>query len=736
MSFFRFVKLVLQHYLLVMFVPFFMVALVYYWTEGEEKTYSSTTSIYTGIASGFNVDMRQGVGDRFMIQSVFENILTIMKSKSVKEEVAIKLIAQHLIQEDSIIDYRICSSVSIKELHNLIPEKVRKQLTVKNDVQKTFDNTYAYLKKDHKNVIYKIVYSKRKIPHYSILALNDLSFKRIKTSDLVQIQFSCNDAGITTNTLMFFSESFIKKYRYVKVSETNDIVSYFQLQLKKAQATLDDLEAQLLAYRTSNNILDYTEQVRAIAQRRQEMEGEIYKERMNLSSAQYTSSYSEKQLEMHFNVLEKNTEIMAKRNILEELASKIAMTQVFDTPNSKDSIYLLQNKLKTLRAEMELDLDAIFAINYSTSGVKTSEFLKKWFDNIINEGESKARLKVYAARQNNFKELYQNMAPIGSNLTKIEREVAVAEGAYLRILEALNLAKMRQQNIALSTKLKVVDAPLYPTDANPSKRKLLIIITFLVGALLIVSLLVILEFLNQSIRQPLRLIEATGLTLASAFPLFPSKFGKVHYHSLRFSLSQRLVEQLEQRLEVHGVSEKKPKYIIVASMQETEGKTLVAAELAQSLLKMGKVVQLSRPEKEKEWESPLPSDNQSDSVQLDYYNADQFLLKAGSIDAIVQANKSSDYVIIELPYLQSYCTPHAVLKDVDCCLLVARANRSWTIADTQSLENLKTITGKDPMVFLNGVKLQFLEEIVGQIPKTRNKIRKWFRQLIRLEFKK
>jgi len=736
MSFFRFVKLVVQHYLLVMFVPLFMAALVYYWTNGEEKSYSSKTSIYTGIASGFNVDMRQGVGDRFMIQSVFENILTIMKSKSVKEEVAVKLIAQHLAQEEATVDYRVCSSISIQELHNLIPEKVREELTVKNNIQKTFENTYAYLKSNHENVIYKIVYSKRKIPHYSILALNDLSFKRIKTSDLVQIEFSSNAPGITTNTLRFFSEAFIKKYRYVKVSETNDIVSYFELQLKKAQGTLDDLEAQLLAYRTSNNILDYTEQVRAIAQRRQEMEGEIYKEKMNLSSAQYTSSYSEKQLDMHFNILEKNTEIMTKRKELEDLASKIAMTRVFDGPDSKDSLYQLQEKLNTLRAEMEVNLDATFAINYSTSGVKTSEFLKKWFDNIINEGESKARLNVYNARQNSFKELYKNMAPIGSNLTKIEREVAVAEGAYLRILEALNLAKMRQQNIALSTKLKVVDAPLFPTDPNPSKRKLLIIIAFLVGGLLIVGLLVILEFLNQSIRQPLRLIEATGLTLASAFPLFPSKFGKVHYDNLRFSLSQRLVEQLEQSLEAHGASKKKPKYVIVSSLQETEGKTLVAHELAQSLARMGKVVQLCQPEKEKEWEHPLQPENESSLVQLENYSTDETLLKASSIDSIASPNKATDYIIIELPYLQSYCTPHAVLKDVDCCLLVARASRSWTIADSQSLENLKTIIGHEPMMFLNGVKLQFLEEIVGQIPKTRSTFRKWFRRLIRLEFKK
>ena len=63
MNFFQFIKLLFQHMLIVLLVPLLMAGTVYYMTEGEEKTYSSSTSIYTGIASGFNVDKRQGEGD-------------------------------------------------------------------------------------------------------------------------------------------------------------------------------------------------------------------------------------------------------------------------------------------------------------------------------------------------------------------------------------------------------------------------------------------------------------------------------------------------------------------------------------------------------------------------------------------------------------------------------------------------------------------------------------------------
>lgn len=713
MSFLRFLQLIQQYFLIIVAVPVFMAGLVYYLTMGEPKSYSSSSSIYTGIASGFTVDMRQGVGDRFMIQSVFENVLTIMESKQVKEEVALKLIAQHLLHHLDSLQVQICSPTSLQELHNLIPEEIRKQLTVNGDFEKTFLKLQAYLHKDHTNVIYRIVHNKRFIPNYSILALNNIKFKRIKTSDLVKIDFSSADPGITMNTLIFFAEAFIKRYRFLKVSETGDIVSYFERQLLKAQIKLDDFEKELLSYRSNNNILDYTEQVRAIAQRRQEMEGEIYKERMVLASAEYTSKYSQEQLNMHLNVLDKNTSILVKRKQLEDLASKIALIKIFNDPSTKEKLTGLQQELDTLRTGMEQDLDAIFAINYSTSGVKTKDILKKWFDNILAVGESKARLEVFENRRKDFENLYKTMAPIGSNLTKIERQVAVAESAYLRILEALNLAKMRQQNIALSTKLKVVDAPLFPTTPDRSKRKLLIVIAFLVGGILILGLIIFLELIDQSIRQPLHLIKLTGLPLTTAFPIFPKKHGRIYYHQLRDLLTKRLIEKVHQKA---AIVPKKTALIVISSMQKEEGKTFVGHELARAWTNMGKKVNLYQPKDDHQWSSPLSSTEKEPTFPITSYNLEDLTL--GTLqNKILKEIQGMDYMIIELPHLHSYQVPHAFWKEVDHCLLVTRANRSWGDADRQSLEDITQILDQEPLMCLNGVKTNFLEEIIGPVPK-------------------
>jgi uncharacterized protein involved in exopolysaccharide biosynthesis len=721
MSFSRFIQLIQQYYLMIIAVPIFMAGLVYYLTIGEKKTYSSSSSIYTGIASGSNVDMRQGVGDRFMIQSVFENVLTIMESTKVKEEVALKLIAQHLVQDVENVSPVICQPVSIKELHKLIPEEVRKELTVGKDFEKTYQRVETYLNQDHKNVIYRIVHNKRNIPNYSLIALKDIKFKRIKTSDLVKIDFSSGDPGIVMNTLSFFAQAFIKRYRFLKVNETGDIVSYFEEQLLKAQIKLDNIEEELLFYRSSNNILHYTEQVRAIAQRRQEMEGDIYKVRMVLASAEYTSKYAQDQLDLHVDIFNKNSSLMVKRNKLEKLASKIALVKIFNDPSTVGDLDRLQQEIDLLRTDMEGSLDAIFAVNYSTSGVKSKDILKKWFDNILTVGEAKAKLEVYEDRRADFKKLYQTMAPIGSNLTKIEREVAVAEGSYLRILEALNLAKMRQQNIALSTKLKIVDAPFYPTTPDPSKRVLLIIIAFLVGLVLIIGLIVFLELIDQSIRQPLHLIELTGLPLTSAFPIFPKKHGRIYYNQLRGSLSNRLIEHLD----LHGkAGAASPIFIAITSMQSNEGKTFIGQELARAWMLKGKKINIYQPTPEEgsQWQSPFVSDDNDNSLSITDYNLDSLTLDTLR-DKIVSETTEADYVILELPHLHSYQVPYSLWRKVDHCVLVTRANRTWGDADRQSLDDITKTLGKEPLMCLNAVKINFLKEIIGPIPQKASIVR-------------
>ena len=50
----------------------------------------------------------------------------------------------------------------------------------------------------------------------------------------------------------------------------------------------------------------------------------------------------------------------------------------------------------------------------------------------------------------------------GSTLKRIDREISVAEQEYLELLKGLNLAKLKVQDVELSSNIKAVDPPYYP----------------------------------------------------------------------------------------------------------------------------------------------------------------------------------------------------------------------------------------------------------------------------------
>ena len=76
-----------------------------------------------------------------------------------------------------------------------------------------------------------------------------------------------------------------------------------------------------------------------------------------------------------------------------------------------------------------------------------------------------------------------------------------------------------------------------------------------------------------------------------------------------------------------------------------------------------------------------------------------------------------------------------VVTEGDVHILVARANRKWTASDKHSLKVYKKLAGKKPILFLNAVTTEVMEEIVGDIPKKRSKLRMFVKRLLTQGFK-
>lgn len=721
MNLYEFVKIIHSNLRVVLLVPVVLAGAVFGLTLNLPQEYSAFSTIYTGVASGYNLENGVGVGDRFRTQTVFDNVLMVMKSNDVLENTSLKLLAQHLMQEEP--SPRILSEASFEHLNTVISAETRQAVVDASSHAKTVENLRFYMNQNEANEVYLLVNSGD--PHYGRSMVASVAVSRVKTSDIVKLDLTLDDPGIVSNTLAFYGESFIEKYKGIKVGETNDIVEYFQREVERTLANLNQIEERLLQFREDNNILDYVEQVRAIALKKEDMEAEMQAERMKLASAESAVKYVEDELAVHSDVLVKNDSLLRKRALLEKLSGELALRKTFDGQTADTTT--LGNRIALLKSSMRDDLSQVYALSYSTSGVSTRELLNRWFESIIAVGQANARLRVFDGWKNDFTNTYKQFAPMGSNLNKIDRELEIAEQEYLRMVESLNLAQLRKQNMSLSTDLKVVDAPAFPSYPNPSKRWMLVALAGILGLVLTIVVLVVLEMSDTSVRTPERFAAATGLSLAAAWPVFKRKMRRIDVPAVKQLLSAKLFEDI--RLRAGDCA--KPVQVAFFSPRSNEGRTAVLLETALAAHKRGFSVLAMVPEGTQA-ESELPAEAvQQYALDNDFFLADSFAASLGLTDG---ALAGYDFVLVEVPALLTNEMPAAIAAQVHQSVLITRANRTWNQADTKALEHWTELAPAAPIGFLNGIKLHLLDVVLGEVPIKRSKLRKLINKLLRFDF--
>ena len=104
MNFSQFSRIIGKKLKWLILFPSLVAVLVYFFTAKLPKEYVSGASVYTGIASGFNLaNTGEGAGstfDYFAINNAFDNLMVTIRSRQTLEEVSVKLLAKHLMLQE------------------------------------------------------------------------------------------------------------------------------------------------------------------------------------------------------------------------------------------------------------------------------------------------------------------------------------------------------------------------------------------------------------------------------------------------------------------------------------------------------------------------------------------------------------------------------------------------------------------------------------------------------------
>ena len=509
MSILDFIQMVLRNKVWVIYFPIIVGTGVFFLTRNTPHTYSSETVIYTGIASGFNPDNGfENKVDFHAVNSRFDNLVNIIGSHETKKDIGLKLLAFFLNHPADLKTF--LDNTKNDKLTKLLDEKFVKRFR-KESEQATEEYLNAQILKGPDSEIFQLVYGNMKNA-FNVKNLEDIKAERQGFSDMLKLSYSCEDPLTCKKTLDIATEIFLHKYQDMRVGEANQAVKYFREQTNEAKEKLRAAEENIKAFRSANGVINYYEQTKYIADEKEKIDQNESQLEMELRGFQ--QSIDRIEIQMNYKVVMElqSEKIVQARDKLAKEVSKVTLAAVKDGTAAGTTA-----EIEAMKKALKENVDNLYALNNTKEGIPSKNLLEEWLKLTISKEETAAKLSVLGQKKDDFGHVFDRYAPMGSELSKLEREVETSEKEYLNLLHNLNQAILRENNLKVSESVSVIDEADMPIIPNPSKRIVMVIASVLSCIILAVVLLIVSEYMDRSLGSPLRLEKALGIGCGTAF---------------------------------------------------------------------------------------------------------------------------------------------------------------------------------------------------------------------------
>lgn len=679
------------------FGPLLTTLIAIYQTRNLERIYEVNTTIYTGIASGFTIESGTEGATRIDWNSVtngMDNIISIIKSKATLREVSMRLYVQHMIYGDSINDNNYIRAENYRNVYRITPKEVR-ALIDKSSEQKTIENLYNYEKASPTNFIYGLFNWYH--PYYSYNALSRIEVRRIFNSDMLEINYSANDPGVAYNTLVLLTEEFVKQYEFLRFGETNNVIEYFRRVLADLARKLRMSEDSLTQYYIDKKVINYPEQTKQITALARDYELLYNDVLLKYTSSSELVTQLEEKIKEQTKLIENNALFVNKINTISNLSDKIARLELFHRDSLSTYLPVIEDyksQLKVAEEDLKKFTSADRELRFTKEGIAVSTYVGEWVTEVIQREKSAAELKVMEEVKKSLDQQYVYFSPIGTTISRMEREIGFTEHSYLSVLQSLNTALMRQKNLQMTAAtFKPINPPLFPISPIRTARRMIVAITFFATILIILGYFILLEFFDRTVRDKSRAERMIPSTVLGAFP------GKntLRYRGYNNEYQRIATNYLANSIVPYLNPKERPDIINFISTEEQTGKSHLVNMLSEYWIERGLRVRVLS------WH-----DNLDDRTR-------EFILSNNLSELYDYENE--DIILVEHQSLRKSAIPVGLLREASLNLVVVRADKVWRDIDKIAFERLKEQSGTVPIqLYLNNTKRDVSENFLGMLP--------------------
>ena len=677
-----------------------LIALVVAWfmTRNMERVYDTNTTIYTGMITAYNIEGGSGTAGGNS-QTNLKNLMLLITTDVTIHEVSLRLFARCMMYGNVNKDNNYISAEHFRQLNNSVPADV-KALINHNSENATYANLKAYEKPTQDNYLFGLT------NYHNYFGINNITSRlkvvQLNNSDIIDIGYSANDAGIAYNTLDILNEVFARQYAQLRYGETNNVIKFFEREVARLYRILTNAEDDLIRYNVEKRIINYGEQTKVLAG----MDGEQQRSDNTLLKDQATTralmDYLERQLGDRAKIIKANKDFTNQVTDISRIQSRISNLRLMSSEGGGSGV---ESQLELAKAEKMLQnatdnvrslIKDIEAGTYSTeTGVRANDMISKWLEQVLLLEKTKAELNTQDIMRHNIDKQMLYYAPIGATLGRKDRHISFIEGNYMEMLKALNAARLRQKNLQMTTAtLRVLNPPLFPMNAQPTNRMMILLGAFMLTFLLTALYFFIIELLDRTLRDRMRSERITKIPVMGCFP----KESTLRYRRFNKTIADMALRQLSKALLPH-FKEGQQNVLNLLSTDAANGKSYLAQELENYWISIG--LQVRR----------LTYDE-------DFLAEDSRFIMAKDIKDICPDILPNEIAIIEYPNLDDNSIPSGLLNMGTINLLVTRANRTWKDVDQKALKELQSqLENQDTLfMYLTEAQRYAVEEFVGQLP--------------------
>ncbi len=587
-----------------------------------------------------------------------------------------------------------------------------------------------------------------------------------KESDVIEINFKGGSPFEAAKVCNIIAETYRKLNREMNRSEFKELRQFLERQLQYKGAELKKSEEALKRYQEENKLVALDDVTQEMITRLAEVQAELETTTMELEAALEQKKSFEKELEERKkNLPVEVTQVSSPllKELQEEYARKVSEKITYETLVSQEKvdpeIYSLKLRSMTsqIKAIQKRLQEEARRIAMSTMVADPLAISQQLVENILTLDSQikglRAKIEVLREVIDTYEQQLANLPQKAIELARLKRQLEVDKNTYILITEKLEETKIseagQQENI------RIVDYAIEPLYPIKPKKKLNLLLGALIGLGLGIGLAFMIEYFDQSIKNPEE-IEKLGFPILSIIPEISPK--EVAMRNGSSNGRGNFIEEEGKLIETRLITHFDPKspiseayrtlrtnlqfkfknsadkmVIMVTSSAPKEGKSTTVANLAITMAQMGSRTllvdtDLRRPvihsifnlQKDKGITNYLMNRLTFEEIVKPTIIDNLFIVTSGPIPPnpseilasdtmkkfIQEAKENFDVILFDSPPVIAVTDAAVLSADVDGVVLVVKAHQTHRDAVKRAKTLLENVDANIFGSLLNGVKIE------------------------------